>query len=188
MLRGLVGARSAKHLRALAHGQDDRPVESARDAKSISEERTYTEDLVDADAIDRALLQRAEGLARELRRQRLIGRTVHLKVRTGDFTTWTRARTLPEPTDLAEVVVDAARRLYAERIDLGGRGVRLLGVALSGLEPAGGGQAGLFPDARRERVRRAARTADAIRDKLGPQAVVRARLLPERRDQTEGPA
>ncbi len=178
VLRGIVGARSAKHLRALAHGQDERPVEPQRDTKSISEERTYTQDLVDADAIDRALLQRAEGVARELRRHGWVGRTVHLKVRTGDFTTWTRAHTLPEPTDLAEVLVDAARRLFAERIDLGARGVRLLGLGVSGLEPAGRAQAELFPDAHQERVRRAAQTADALRERLGPDALVRARLLP----------
>jgi nucleotidyltransferase/DNA polymerase involved in DNA repair len=185
VLRGIVGERSARHLRALAHGQDERRVESHRDVKSISEERTYTEDLVDADAIDRALLERAEGVARQLRLQHWVGRTVHLKVRTGDFTTWTRSLTLSEPTDLAEVVVAAARRLFAERIDLGGRGVRLLGVGVSGLESASESQAGLFPDAAHERARRAARTADALRERLGPEAVVRARLLPQRSDDAE---
>lgn len=185
VLRGIVGARGARHLRALAHGQDERPVESHREAKSISEERTYTQDLRDPDAIDRALLQRAEGVARELRRQQLVGRTVHLKVRTGDFTTWTRSSTLAAPTDLTEAIVDAARRLYDERIDLGGRGVRLLGVGVSGFEAADEGQGGLFPDAQRERARLAARTADAIRERLGPEAVVRARLLPQQRRDNE---
>ena len=185
VLRGIVGATNARHLRALAHGEDARRVETQRDTKSISEERTYTDDLIDPDVIDRALLQRAEGVARELRRHGWVGRTVHLKVRTGDFTTWTRALTLPEPTDLAEVVVEAARRLFSERIDLGGLGVRLVGVGVSGLEPAAHVQAGLFPDAKQERARRAAQTADALRERLGPEALVRARLLPRPSHKTE---
>jgi DNA polymerase-4 len=180
-LREAVGADGASHLRALARGEDDRPVEPDREAKSISEERTYAEDLTAADAIDRALLERAEGVARELRKEGLLGRTVHIKVRSGDFTTWTRAHTLPAPTDLAEIVVEVARRLFRERIDLGGRGVRLLGVGMSGLEPAERGQPTLFPDAAEDKARRAARAADAVRARLGAGAVVRARLLDPRR-------
>ena len=181
-----VGSGMAGHLLALAHGRDERPVEAGREAKSLSEERTYATDLTTPDDIDRALLQRAEGVSQELRRQALVARTVHLKVRSGDFTTWTRAATLTAPTDLAEVIVGAARTLFAERIDLGGRGVRLLGIGVSGLVPAGGEQSSLFADATLERARRAARAADALRERLGPEAVVRARLLrPSRGDEDE---
>jgi nucleotidyltransferase/DNA polymerase involved in DNA repair len=176
-LESFVGTTGAAHLRALAHGEDDRPVVSDRDSKSVSEERTYATDLTDPDDIDAALLARAEGVARDLRRAGLTGRTVHIKVRTGDFTTWTRAGTLPAPTDLAETIVVAARRLFRERISLGTKGVRLLGVGVSGLEPAGTGQARLFPDAAEERVRRMARAADSVRDRLGDGAITRARLL-----------
>ncbi len=116
-------------------------------------------------------------MARELRRDRLAGRTVHIKIRAGDFTTWTRARTLPGPTDLAEVIVRTARELLAERIRLGRKGVRLLGVGVSGLVPCGLGQARLFPDAEEERARRAARAADSVRDRMGEGAITRARLL-----------
>ena len=183
-LAALVGERSAEHLRALAQGQDQRPVQTDRKAKSISEERTYLEDLTDPREIDRCLLARAEGVARQLRRGGLEGRTVHIKVRNPDFKTWTRALTLPEPTDMAQPIVDAARRLFAERIRLGGRGVRLLGVGVSGLEPAGSGQASLFVDPREERVRRAERAADEVRGRLGRDALTRARLLrkPRQRD------
>ncbi|HZM70177.1 MAG TPA: DNA polymerase IV [Candidatus Cryosericum sp.] len=179
-LEALVGESWGAHLLALAHGQDDRPVETSREAKSISEERTYGEDLRDPEAIDRELLARAEGVARELRREGLRARTVHIKVRTGDFTTWTRARTLQAPTDLAEMLIGAARDLFRERIRLGRQGVRLLGLGVSGIVPAGlasGPQAGLFPDPEEERARRAARAADAVRDRLGDAAITRARLL-----------
>ncbi len=139
-LARVLGESGAEHLLALAHGRDDRAVQTGREAKSISEERTYGEDLKRPADIDKALLARADGVARELRGQGLVARTVHLKVRTGDFETVTRAKTLSEPTDLAEVVLGAARELFRERILLKGRGVRLLGVGVSGLEPAASAQ------------------------------------------------
>jgi len=177
-LRALVGASLATHLRQLASGADDRPVLAAREARSISEERTYGDDLFDPRTIDRELFARACAVARELRRQGLCARTVQLKVRSGDYQTWTRARTLPAPADLAETLVRAARELLAERIELRGRGVRLLGVGVSGLAPAAApGQGRLFTDAEDSRARRRARAADAVRARLGPESIVRARLL-----------
>jgi len=176
-LAALCGPGVAAHLQALARGEDDRPVVTGRRAKSISEERTYAKDLTDADRIDRAMLARAEGVARQLRRSGLVGRTVHLKVRTGDFTTWTRASTLAEATDLAEPIVAAARRLFDERIRLRGRGVRLLGVGISALEQSGSGQRPLFEDPVEQKTRRAARAADAVRRRMGEQSLTRARLI-----------
>lgn len=179
-LARILGEASAEHLIALAHGLDDRAVVSGREAKSISEERTYGEDLTRAADVDKALLARADGVTRELRSQGLVARTVHLKVRTGDFDTVTRARTLSEPTDLAEVVLAAARELFRERVFLKGRGVRLLGLGVSGLEAPRSGQTALFVDERQEKLRTLARAADGIREKFGRAALERARLLPPR--------
>ena len=185
----LVGEGFAAHIHALAHGLDDRPVESDRETKSISEERTYGEDLRDPETIDRALLERSEGVARSLRREGLRGRTVHIKVRTGDFTTITRALTLDGPTDLTETIVAAARALYRERVQLGRQGVRLLGVGVTGLLRADrgsvpGATGSLFPaeDEQRRiadetRARKSAAAADAVRSRLGEDAITRARLL-----------
>jgi DNA polymerase IV len=114
--RGSSAKSSAEHLLALAHGRDDRAVQPGREAKSISEERTYGDDLTRPADVDKALLARADGVARELRHQGLVARTVHLKVRTGDFETVTRSKTLSEPTDLAEVVLAAARELFRDRV------------------------------------------------------------------------
>lgn len=176
-LARILGEGSAEHLLALAHGRDDRVVQPGREAKSISEERTYGEDLTRPADVDKALLARADGVARELRHEGLVARTVHLKVRTGDFETVTRSLTLSEPTDLAEVLLEAARELFRDRIALRGRGVRLLGVGVSGLEPAGAGQAALFGDERREKLRSLAKTADELREKFGKAALARARLM-----------
>jgi DNA polymerase IV len=172
-----IGDSLAEHLRSLARGEDERRVEGQRDAKSISEERTYSSDLRDPDLIDRALLERSIGVARELRRCSLTARTVHLKVRTGDFKTSARSMSLKEGTDLPEAIVAAARELFAGRIRLQGNGVRLLGVGVSTLEPAGAGQGSLFPDPLKEKAHRLASAADALRNRFGEEAVTRARLL-----------
>ena len=188
-LTRLVGDGFAAHIAALARGLDDRPVESDRETKSISEERTYGEDLRDPETIDRALLERSEGVARSLRREGLRGRTVHIKVRTGDFTTITRALTLDGATDLTETIVAAARALYRERVRLGRQGVRLLGVGVTGLVRADrgsvpGATGSLFSDedekrriADQARARKSAAAADAVRARLGEDAITRARLL-----------
>lgn len=177
-LDGHVGARAAERLRTLARGEDGRRVESRRVSKSVSEERTYGVDLTDAADLDRELLARAEGVGRRLRAAGHVARTVHIKVRDPRFRTWTRAKTLPEPTDLAEVLVAAARELFRERIRLDDSGVRLLGVGVSGIEAAGAGQGSLFEDEAILRARKAARASDAVRRKLGRDALTRARLLP----------
>lgn len=176
-LASVVGAGLAAHLYGLARGEDDRPVSAGRESKSISEERTYGDDLTDPREIDRELLARATGVARTLRRHGLAGRTVHLKVRTGDFATSTRALTLRDPADLAETIIDAVRAMYRERIELSGKGVRLLGVGVSGLVPAGTAQEPLFVDAATERSRLLALASDAVNDKLGEDVVTRASLL-----------
>jgi len=176
-LAALLGPGMAAHLHALAHGEDNRPVHADQEAKSISEERTYGDDLTDPREIDRELLARAEGVARTLRRDGLAGRTVHLKVRTGDFATSTRALTLHDPADLADAIVEAARTMYRERIDLHGQGVRLLGVGVSGLLRASSSPGSLFPDPATERSRKLTEAQDAVNDKLGEDVVTRASLL-----------
>jgi len=176
-LQAALGPAAAQHLLALARGDDPRAVISERDSKSISEERTFSVDKRGAEAIEAELLDRSDGVARALRREGLAARTVHIKVRTGDFTTWTRARTLPAPTCLAEEIYAAARDLFRTRIRLGGLGVRLIGVGASHFVPRGAGQADLFPDAARERSARVARATDALGDKYGEAIVTRARLV-----------
>jgi DNA polymerase-4 len=176
-LAGVVGEGAAAHLQALARGEDPRPVEPERAARSISEERTYDADLRGDDAIEAALLERADGVARALRREGLETRTVAIKVRTGDYRTVTRAVTLGRPTALAEAIYAAARDLYRRRIRLGRQGVRLLGVSAGNLADAGAGQAGLFPDATAERAARAARATDQLTGKYGDAVITRARLL-----------
>ncbi|MDF2976806.1 MAG: polymerase, partial [Actinomycetospora sp.] len=110
-LRRAVGEAHAAHLFALAQGVDERRVDPHGREKSAGAEETFARDLVDPDALRRELLRLADRTARMLRHRGVRARTVALKVRFADFTTITRSRTLPAPTDLA-------RDLHATVTDL----------------------------------------------------------------------
>ena len=171
----------ARHLHERALGEDDTPVEPGGERKQVSEERTYLEDLTTFEQIERELLARAEGVAADLRRRGVMARTITLKARDNTFRTVTRARTLDEPADLASELHRAAVALYRERVDFGGRGVRLLGLGAKDLVPASEIPPVLFPDERKERERRVARAADELRTRFGKDAARPARLLDPRR-------
>src|SRR5205823_873093 len=92
LLRATVGS-LADWLRELAQGIDTRPVVPNRVAKSSGSENTYTEDLIDVDAIRREVTEMAARAGGWLARKALLARTVTLKVRYSDFTTITRSHT-----------------------------------------------------------------------------------------------
>ena len=127
----LLGRAHGTGLFDLARADDDRPVVAEREAKSISVEDTYETDHADRRLIEALVDRQATKVAERLRRARLSGRTVSLKVRLHDFSTLSRSSTLPEPTDDPRLIARLARSLLTE-IDVTG-GVRLLGVGVSGL-------------------------------------------------------
>ncbi|GAB2752152.1 DNA polymerase IV [Nocardioides pakistanensis] len=127
----LLGQAHGTGLYHLARAEDDRPVVAEREAKSISVEGTYDTDLVDRRLLEGLLERQARQVTERLRKARLSGRTVTVKVRLHDFSTHTRSTTLAAPTDEPRVVARLARSLLAE-VDTSG-GVRLLGVGVSGL-------------------------------------------------------
>lgn len=127
----ILGQAHGTGLYHLARAEDDRPVVSEREAKSVSVEGTYEADLVDRRLLEGLLERQAGQVTERLRKARLSGRTVTVKVRLHDFSTHTRSTTLPAPTDDTRVVARLARSLLTE-VDTSG-GVRLLGVGVSGL-------------------------------------------------------
>lgn len=169
-----------KHGRDLAlraRGIDDRPIETEQERKSISQETTFAQDVADAAKLQTTLRGLAEGVSHDLRRGRLMGTTVKLKLRWSDFTTPTRQLTLAQPTDETQQIYAAALQLF-QRLWIPGRPVRLLGVGVSGLgDPPL--QMGLWdkPDEKQERLQA---TVDRLRARFGDQAVLRAGDLPER--------
>jgi len=127
----VVGQAHGKGLYRMARADDDRPVVAEREAKSVSVEDTYDTDLVDRRLLEGLLDRQAAKVTERLRKARLSGRTVTVKVRLHDFSTHTRSLTLAAPTDNTRTVARLARTLIAE-VDTSG-GVRLLGVGVSGL-------------------------------------------------------
>jgi DNA polymerase-4 len=160
-----------------AHGEDaggwfDAVAGFAAGSKSISHEHTYALNEAAAEKLEGTLDRLAEMVAGRLRRSGSFARTVHLKFRYADFSTFTRARTLPRPTAVDRVIADTARGLFREAWRAG-EPVRLLGVGVTGLEAAPG-QAALFDDGRWDRALRA---VDNLRDRFGPDSVSLARGL-----------
>lgn len=130
-----VGAAAGRHLHHLAQGLDDRPVVVAAAPKSIGHEETFRADHHDHLSLERELVRLVDATAARLREAGLAGRTVTLKVRFGDFRTLTRSATAPEPIDTARRIGAIARELLGA-LEVQG-GVRLLGVSVSKLDPAG---------------------------------------------------
>lgn len=130
-----VGRVAGAHLHDLAWGRDPRPVQPSREEKSIGAEVTFPADVADLAVVQTQALDLADRCAVRLRQQQLLARTVTVKVRTSDFRTLTRSRTLPTPTDVGRELYLAARDLLAG-VDLGGLPVRLVGVRAEGLTPA----------------------------------------------------
>jgi DNA polymerase IV len=127
----LVGQAHGAGLYRLARAQDDRVVVAERETKSVSVEDTYATDLVDRRLLEGLLDRQAAKVTERLRKARLSGRTITVKIRLHDFSTHTRSATLSGPTDSTRVVARLARSLLGD-VDTSG-GVRLLGVGVSGL-------------------------------------------------------
>lgn len=129
-----LGRSSGESLAALAWARDDRRVEGSREPKSISTEDTFAVDLTDRASLAAILRRDAGQVVARLNRSALFARTVTIKVRYGDFTTRTVARSLGGATDSLDEITAAALALF-EEIDVR-QGVRLLGIGVSNFTTA----------------------------------------------------
>ena len=165
-----VGIRAAHALKALSFGRDDRSVEPDREAKSIGKEVTFERDLESPEEAERALLALAEKVGWRLRLAGVSARTIQLKLRRADFTTFTRSRTLFEATAHDEPIFQTVRGLFRE---LGvKRGIRLLGVTGENFEPSA--MPSLFRDEKKERLYGA---IDALKKRFGENIITKAPLI-----------
>ncbi len=168
-LFGKVGA----HLWRLAHGIDDRAVIPDSEAKSISHETTFDVDITDRATLRSWLLELTEQVSRRLRRHQLYGRTVQIKIRFADFRTITRARTLSEPTHITQEIWRVAVALLEQNLSTKHRGVRLLGIGVSGFADESG-QVSLFEESEREKQGQIDTLTDSVKDRFGQTALRRA--------------
>lgn len=128
---GTLGQASGAHLHALANARDPRPVVPEQAAKSISHEETFARDRFRREELEVEAVRLADAVASRLRRGGLVGRSVTVKVRFGDFRTITRSATVDAGVDSGHQLAQIARRLLGE-VDVSA-GVRLLGVGVAQL-------------------------------------------------------
>jgi DNA polymerase-4 len=165
----VLGRSQGRHLHSLANGQDEREVEPDRAMKSIGQEETFSRDHHLRSTLDHELVQFADSVASRLRAQGLVGRTVQLKVRFGDFTTITRSTTLVVAVDDSRSLLEAGRGLLA-LVDPA-QGVRLLGLSVSGLSSDSSRQLTFDEAISGPGWQEADRTIDEIRARFGDEAI-----------------
>ena len=173
-LQAAVGRVHGAHLHDLAWGRDPRPVVPATHERSIGNETTFGADEHDREAVEARILELSDKVAGRLREQGYVARTIELKVRTSDFGTLTRSRTLDAPTDVAREIYRTARELYAG-VDLRGLPVRLVGVRAQNLHERSGHAEQLTLEVasseRPDQQREAELALDAVRSRFGSRAI-----------------
>jgi DNA polymerase IV len=170
ILRKILGNQT-EHVLNLAQGLDDRPVESDREAKSISSEQTFAQDVKDREFLLSVLVHQVEEVAHRLRASALQAKTVTLKLRYGNFKTITRRSTLEYPTNLTSLLWQEATDIFEQWHAKSARPLRLLGFGVSGLSDEGTGQKPLFADPEEEKQKRLDRAFDAVRNRYGSKAL-----------------
>ncbi len=180
-----LGQATGSHLHALSWGRDERRVVPHEPDKSIGAEETFARDVDDPDVVRRELLRLAERTAGRLRSAGLAGRTISIKIRFADFTTITRARTLPEATDVAAVLYATARQLY-EALGLDRARLRLVGIRVEGLTESESAPHQLLLGERSQGRREAEQAADKAARRFGHGVVQPASLVDPRRAATTG--
>lgn len=167
-----VFGKNGADLWQLANGIDERVIQTETEAKSISNEVTFDKDVTDKDIIKGALESLSEKVSGRLRKEGSKGRTITLKIRLEGFHTYTRAVTIPEATNFADIIYRQIKELY-ENFDTKGKRVRLLGIKVSNLLSSGFKDS-LFrkkDDEKREGIHKA---IDKIKIKFGENSVRRA--------------
>lgn len=133
-LRAVVGS-FGPVLKRYAMGEDDRPLDLSHDRKSISSEETFARDTEDRKILVKCLREQSNEIAAKLTKDRLCAKTVQVKLRYSDFSTLNRQVTVEQPIDSAETIYKMGCWLLA-REKLVNQPLRLLGIGVTGLEPA----------------------------------------------------
>jgi len=180
-LTGLIGP-EAKLLKLRGEGYGGTALHADRLPRSVSRETTLSRDVRDPEWLERTLALLTVRVASQLREERLVARTVTLKLRHDDFYTVTRRRTLSEPTDLDNELLNAARTLFRPafaEVRRRNRAVRLIGVAATNLGTAA--PPDLFEPEERSRQRRLTQAVDEVRGRFGFKAVGQANLIEKKK-------
>ncbi|NGY64552.1 DNA polymerase IV [Lentzea sp. NEAU-D13] len=175
-LVSLLGRAAGRHLHALAHNHDPRPVQTERRRRSIGSQRALGRRERTHEDLEAILASLIDGISRRLRTAHRACRTVVLRLRFADFTRATRSHTVKDPTTETEVLLSAARQLLDAAMPMiRNRGITLLGVSLTNLQNDTPMQLVLpFEEAKPAALDAA---LDVVRDRFGSSSVTRAALL-----------
>jgi len=173
-LVSMLGRASGRHLHALAHNFDPRPVEIRRRRRSIGAQRALGRRRRSPEELAGILIALVDRVSRRLRTARRVCRTVILRMRFEDFSRATRSYTLREPTDQTHALVQTAHGLLqASGPIIERRGLTLVGITLTNLTDVGAVQLVLPFD----RARDLDAVVDSVRDRFGSKAITRGVLV-----------
>lgn len=172
----LLGQAAGRHLHALAHNRDPRPVQVGRRRRSMGAQRSIGRRPKTAAYVDSILVSLVDRLARRLRAAHRVCRTVVLRLRFDDLSRATRSHTLPEATAQTATILAAARALLSAATPIiQSQGITLVGVSLTNLFNDGAIQLALPFERRHLDTLDVA--LDDLRDRFGTAAITRAVLL-----------
>jgi DNA polymerase-4 len=175
-LIAMLGRGSGRHLHALAHNRDPRPVVVGRRRRSIGSQRALGRGRRSAAALDEVVVGLVDRVSRRMRKADRVGRTVVLRLRFDDYSRVTRSHTMPRATAHTPTLLAAVRRLLAEAQPLvAQRGLTLLGISVGNLDDDGAVQLELPFDRFAGGALDAA--LDDVKERFGTDAVTRAVLL-----------
>lgn len=155
----------------LARGIDHRQIIPDRDAKSISAETTFNNDIGDLRPLEKILWGLSEKVSARLKTKSLAGSTITLKLKSADFHLRTRSHSLDNPTQLAGRIYAAGRDLLAREID--GTKYRLIGIGVAALASDHRADPADLIDIRGRRDAAAERALDKLRERFGKQAILK---------------
>ena len=182
-LEAMLGAGRGAWLYERIRGRGSDVVHPDTEAKSMSREETFPEDLTTDEELERELMALAIRVAADLRRQGLRARTVTVKIKDADFRQRTASRTVDHPLESDRAILGVARELLATLRERRRTGARLVGVGVSHFSTGEEGtQLVLFethagPALETDRDRRLSRAADELRERFGKDAIRPGRLL-----------
>ncbi len=163
------------HFYRLAHGLDNREVIPFHGVKSVSNEITFSKDVLDIAKINQTLLRLSEKVGFRLRKKSLKGKTIHLKLRYEGFETITRNKTIENYSANTEEIYNIVKKLFDLNY-LTGKRVRLLGVGVSSLGTDPGRQLSLF-EKQIDESEDLDRLEDQIKERFGKKSILRAEGL-----------
>jgi nucleotidyltransferase/DNA polymerase involved in DNA repair len=163
------------HIYRMARGEDEREVIPFESVKSVSNERTFGEDVKDSELVLKTLFSLAEKVGGRLRRGKIKGSTIHLKIRFSDFKTYTRSHTLKKSTYLTEEIFNTIETLLDEFLPLESF-VRLVGVGVSHLQNESNSQLSMW-DIADEKKLKMEMVMDQIQDKFGKTVIKHAESI-----------